>query len=198
MAPPKRVSVAAVRKLGGRRIEGSFWHQGAVARPLLSFASPARGDGRYHRAGGPGAWYASSKERAAWAEFFRHHVSAELSPLEVKRKVGRVEVEGLNVLDLTDPDVQAELDLADDDLLGDDISLCQAIADAARAAGLAGILAPSAAMSGEATLVVFGPGMRRVHEVNSRVQRPPKTLRRVLERIRVPGPTRTVIRTWRR
>lgn len=198
--PLPRFAASTLRGLPARRISGDFWHQGAVNRPLLSFASPARGDGRYHRFGGDGAWYASSKEGAAWIEFFRHHMSTELSPLEVKRRVGRVRVERLDVLDLTDPDVQAALGISDADLTDDDLELCQSLSAAARRAGFAGPLAPSAAVTGESTLVVFGAGMRRVTEVHSRIQVPPKSLRRVLGRARTwglvfgPAPRSAVLR----
>lgn len=130
-------------------------------------------------------------------EFFRHHTSTELSPLEVKRRVGRVRVERLDVLDLTDPDVQEALGVTDADLTDDNLQLCQALSDAARRAGFAGIVAPSAAVTGETTLVVFHAGMRRVTEVHSRIQVPPKRLQRLLGRARVPGRTRLVIRRWR-
>lgn len=193
-----RFTASTLRRLAARTISGDFWHQGAVNRPLLSFASPARGDGRYHRFGGDGSWYASSKEGAAWIEFFRHHTSTDLSPLELKRRVGRVRVEGLDVLDLTDPDVQAALGVNHVDLTDDDLELCQSLSEAARRAGFAGILAPSAAVTGESTLVVFRAGMRRVAEVHSRIQVPPKRLQRLLSRARVPGRTRLVIRRWQR
>jgi hypothetical protein len=77
------------------------YHQGSPARPLLWHESRPRYDGRYHEAGGRGAWYASSHERAAWAELFRHQ-STELSPFEIRRRMGRARVGDLLVLDLTD------------------------------------------------------------------------------------------------
>lgn len=195
--PRRRVTVAAVRKVPARRISGVFWHQGAIGRPLRSFISPSPGDGRYHREGGAGAWYASSKERAAWVELFRHHTSTELSPLEVRRRVGKVEVRNVDVLDLTDPVVRDALGVDEDDLIDDDIGLCQEIAGAARSAGFSGILAPSASLSGEQTLVVFPTGMRKVREEHSRIQRPPRSIRRELNRVRV-GSMRSLIRRWPR
>jgi hypothetical protein len=41
---------------------------------LTSFADPALSNGRYHRAGGVGVWYASDQEQASWAELMRHFV----------------------------------------------------------------------------------------------------------------------------
>jgi RES domain-containing protein len=144
----------------------------------------APSDARYQRAGGPGAWYASTKERAAWAELFRHHQSGELSPFEIRRRVGRVRVEELRVLDLTDPTVREWVGVTEAELVDDDLKVCQDIADADRSAGLDGILAPSAALSGEATLVVFPAAIDRVVEEHSRIQRPPRTLLRWLPQVR--------------
>jgi RES domain len=73
------------------------------------------------------------------------------------------------------------------ELVSDELSLCQSISDAARDAGFDGILAPSAALPGELTLAVFPRGMRRVVEENSRVQRPPRSLLRILRRVRMRG-----------
>jgi RES domain-containing protein len=147
-------------------------------------ASPAAGPGRYHRAGDPGAWYASTTERGAWAELFRHHTSSELSPFEVRRRIGRARVENLRVLDLTDPRVRETLGVTDDDLTSDDLTRCQALGEAARAAGLDGVLAPSAALAGEVILVVFPAGTPKLMEEQSRVQRAPARLRALVSRIR--------------
>jgi RES domain-containing protein len=94
----------------------------------------------------------------------------------VRRKVGRVRVEELEVLDLTDPATRRQLGVSARELTWDDRSLCQDISAAARTAGFDGILAPSAAVRGEATLVVFAAGMRKVKEEHSRIQRPPRNL----------------------
>lgn len=172
-----RIDAALVGSLPRRRLAGPFWHQGSPFRDLLSFPSPSVGEGRYHREGDPGAWYASSKERAAWTELFRHLRSGRLSPTEVRRRVGRVRIEEMDVLDLTDPGMRDQIGISEAELVGDDRSRCQEISSAARAAGLDGILAPSAAVRGERTLVVFPSGMRKVREEHSRIQRPPTNIR---------------------
>lgn len=110
--------------------------------------------------------------------------------------MGKVEVSNLDVLDLTDPDVRDAIGIDEDDLLDDDIGLCQEIAEAARSAGFSGILAPSAALSDERTLIVFPNGMRKVHEQHSRIQRPPRSIRRDLSRVRVSRSMRSLIRRW--
>lgn len=180
---PARHQFSAITEIRPRPLTRRFWHQGPTGKALLSFPSPATYGARYHRAGAEGAWYASSRERAAWAELFRHHQSPELSPFEVRRRVGRVRVEDLMVLDLTDPEVRERIGVTEAALVADDLSLCQAIGDAARRERFDGILAPSAALPGETTLAVFPDAMKRVIEEHSRIQRPPKTLMRVLRRI---------------
>lgn len=62
----------------------------------------------------------------------------------------------------------------------------QALADDARRAGYDGILAPSGALPGETTLVVFASAIDKVVAEHSRVQRPPIGTVDVLTRIRVP------------
>lgn len=96
----------ALDGLEARRLTGSFSRQGATRFPLLSFADPASTDGRYHHRDGPGAWYGSDQEQAAWAELFRHFTEEGIDPFEIRRRVGRVSVEGLEVLDLTNRQVR--------------------------------------------------------------------------------------------
>lgn len=167
-----------------RVLSGRVWHQGPTRYPVASFPDPARTQGRYHRFGGPGVWYASSREQAAWAELFRHVPEGGVDPFEVRRRVGRIHVDGLQVLDLTSPQVQAALGL-DASVLGrDDYRLTQQIAAAAREAGCEGILAPSAALPGCRTLVVFTAGRPRLTVEREAVRRPPQRLARLVPAIR--------------
>jgi RES domain-containing protein len=121
-------------------------------------------------------------------------VSAEISPFEIRRRIGRARVESLRVLDLTDPEVRQALALTEADLTGDDLTRCQALGDAARTAGFEGILAPSAALTGEIILVVFAGAIAKVTEEHSRVQRAPAGLRALVPRVRrldrAPAPDR--------
>lgn len=100
-----------VANLPRRHLRGTFWHQGATGHDLTSFADPAISEGRYHQAGGAGVWYASDQEQAAWAELFRHLLATELDAFEVRRRVGKVVVNDLEVLDLTDATVRDSLGL---------------------------------------------------------------------------------------
>jgi hypothetical protein len=101
-----------------RLLSGTYFHQGPPAFKLLSCADPATVSARYQRAGELGVWYASSLERGAWAEQFRHLVDDAISPFEIRRRVGRVRVDALHVLDLTDPEVRSLLKVDEGDLIG--------------------------------------------------------------------------------
>ena len=133
-----------------RRLAGDFWHQCSPIRRLLDVADPAVTSGRYHRIGGYGVWYASSSEVGAWAELFRHHYGG-VSLFEVRRLIGRVHVRDLRILDLTNEQIRAELGITARDLVSDDLSRCQLIAERARSDGYEAILAPSAALQRQTT-----------------------------------------------
>lgn len=188
----------AVATAPRRTITGHWWHQGPTRHPLTSCADPARGPGRYHQPGEPGVWYASSQEQAAWAELFRHFVDDGIDPFELRRRVGRVTVD-LDVLDLTEVQVRDHLGIGESDLLSDDYTATQALATAARDAGFDGILAPSAALPGRQTLVVFIHALPKVHAEGSEIRQPPPRLADLLPLIRpherVPDAIRRAYRT---
>ena len=173
----------AVASAPRRQISGRFWHQGPTRHPLTSCADPARGPGRYHRTGEPGVWYASSQEQAAWAELFRHFIDEGVDPFELRRRVGRVYVV-LEVLDLTDESVRARLGVDESDLVGDDYSITQTIAAAARNAGFDAILAPAAALPDRETLAVFAHALPSVQAERSEIRQPPPRLADLLPLIR--------------
>lgn len=177
-----------MNRIAPRIISCAVWHQTRPSNALLHFTDPAAYHGRYNRQGGPGVWYASLTERGAWAELSRHWDANEVSPFEVRRRVGRARVERLAVLDLTDANVRHALEVTYDELTGDDVTRCQQLAEDARAAGFDGVLAPSGALAGETTLAVFASAMIKVTAQHSRVQRPPVRMVDVLTRIRVPEP----------
>jgi RES domain-containing protein len=168
--PSLRVAAASAPR---RQLSGRFWHQGPTAQPFGAFADPADTFGRYHRVGGAGVWYASSQEQAAWAAWFRHFIGAGIDPSEALRRVGHVDVTDLEVLDLTDQAVRDLFGVTEADLVRDDYSVTQEIAEQARLAGFGGILAPSAALPGRRTLVVFPSGAASRTPGPSSVRRPP-------------------------
>lgn len=196
MTPGDGVATAPRRKL-----IGSYWHQGPTRHPLTSCADPARGPGRYHRAGEPGVWYASNREQGAWAEFFRHFVEEGVDPFEVRRRVGRVSVD-LRVLDLTDDTTRSHLGVDEDDLTSDDCAITQSIACAARDAGFDAVLAPAAGLPGCKTLAVFAHALPHVTAERSRIRQPPPRLADLLPLVRphedVPDAVRRLLKTLER
>lgn len=88
---------------------------------------------------------------------FRHHVSVAVSPFEIRRRMSTLRVTELPVLDLTDPDIRAQLGVTEAELTGNDYTTPQKITELVRRVPerFGGILEPSAAMRGEQTLVVF-------------------------------------------
>ena len=191
----------AVATAPRRKLTGSYWHQGPTRHPLTSCADPARGPGRYHRAGEPGVWYASNREQGAWAEFFRHFVEEGVDPFEVRRRVGRVSVD-LHVLDLTNATTQAHLGVDEDDLTSEDCAITQAIACAARDAGFDAVLAPAAGLPGCTTLAVFAEALRNVTAERSQIRQPPPRLADLLPLVRphedVPDAVRRLLKTLER
>lgn len=126
----------------------------------------------------------------------RHFLDGGVDPFEVRRRVGRVYVEDLAVLDLTSPAVLADLHLTDDDLIGDDYAATQQLAASAVAAGFAGILAPSAALPGRRTLVVFASASAAIHEEYSTVRQPPPRMADLLRLIRPHPDTPRAVRDY--
>lgn len=106
-----------IHDVSPRVFSGLVWHQTRPRNALLDFADPARYEARYSRVGEPGVWYASLTERAAWAELFRHWAGDEISPFEVRRRVGRARVVDLEVLDLTDRNVRQRVGVTEDQLV---------------------------------------------------------------------------------
>jgi RES domain-containing protein len=182
-----------LKEITPRLFSGVVWRQTRPRNDLLDFKDPAPYASRYNRAQGPGTWYASFTERGAWAELFRHYDGEGISPFELRRRVGRVRVTNLKVLDLSDPSVRTHLQVTLAELVDDDWSLCQDLADRARQADFEGLIVPSAALEGEISLVLFTSGMTRVVAEHSRIQRPPVRMLKVILDIRIRGENATTI-----
>jgi RES domain-containing protein len=177
--------LAHLKAIPARSISGRFWHQGALSFAPLSCPTPPRWEGRYHLDAGLPTWYASNREQASWAEMFRH-LSDEVSPFEIQRRVATVEVTDLQVLDLTDPKVQEALSVTPEQLVDDDLDICQEIGAAAGRI-FEGILAPSAALDHPwaHTLAVFPNGMAKLDVVHDRIRPAPPRLADLITQIRI-------------
>ena len=152
----------AARNIDPVALTGRLWRQ--VAPPFALDRVPPEGrGGRYDREDGPPVLYLSDRRRGAWAELFRPHTgTTEVSLHLVRRRIGTVSVAQLELLDVADPQVRAQLGIVDDDLVADGYTLCQDLADAARDAGFDGLRAPAGAMAGPRTVVVFAHAATKV------------------------------------
>ncbi|MFD4152067.1 RES family NAD+ phosphorylase [Streptomyces hydrogenans] len=181
---------------GGRAVDaqvrltyhsGWYWRQcGPIYNPFVSEAK-AFGDGRYHTAGGEAVWYGASCETGAWAELERH---SSIDTEFVTRYLSFVHIEGVWVLDFTDPKTRQEFgNCSLDDLCSDDYAFCQSVAMAAFSEeDVDGFLAPSAALAAHSILVlrrgVLYDGAGRLTERNRKVGPPSPLLDLVKSQVR--------------
>jgi RES domain-containing protein len=167
-----------------RRVSGTFWHHGSPSRDPLELPERAPASGRYHAKGQQPRLYASSTRDAAWGELFRH-VYGPLSPFEVKRRMAKLDVIDLPVLDLTDAAVRRQLGVTEQELVGNRYRACQLIASLARRRPdrFGGILAPSAAVPNATTLVIFSEWRHHARVEHSRIVHPPRRLMALFERL---------------
>ena len=114
---------------------------------------PAPTEARYHRRGEPWPLYASFEPETAWAEW-RAASGGAVRPAGERRRLWRLDVDGLRVLDLRRPAVRRELGVELDDLVGPRAT-AQQLGVRARALGAEGLVVPSAARDGHWNLVAF-------------------------------------------
>jgi len=86
--------------------------------------------------------------------------------------------------------------LINDILAGENYEVCRRMAEAARSAGFDGLLAPSGALEGETTFVVFAEAIRagKVSEERSRIGAPPRRMLAYLRTIGVRGAAASKVR----
>lgn len=111
---------------------------------------------------GPGIWYGTSSEAAAWAERSRHTGAGARS---ASARMAHCQAELDNLLDLTDAATLKALGVRSEDLVTDDLTLTQAVGAWAERAGYKGLIVPSAALPGATVLAVFRPHLAAVQVV---------------------------------
>ena len=143
------------------KYSGKIWrHIPEGAHPLhIGFVLKARG--RWNRAGEYGCLYASFTEEGAEAEYLKYLRQANIAPENATgREITSLIIEIEPVADLTDPR-SSPISIRAAYLTGDspeDLKKCQALADYLRTQGYAGIITPSASLSGEKNLVIYVDG----------------------------------------
>jgi hypothetical protein len=133
-------------------------------------------------------WYGSRTERGAWAELFRHFLDDGVSPFEIRRRIGRVDAQVI-ALDLTSKRILDALGVSVDELIADDLAVCQELAELAIEAGFDAIHGPAAPLERERTLAVFGPAIKAnlTNVLDKGIRRAPIRMYDVLRAIRLPA-----------
>jgi RES domain len=129
------------------------YRHAAYDSPWWPFPSPD--DGRFHRAGRDTVQYLSLHPLGPAAEMLRHQVGPDGDPddLILNLWAAAVDVDDVKRVDFDDC---ATYGRTVDELVGDDYTATQALADAVRASGATAMIVPSAALPGTHNLVLFG------------------------------------------
>jgi len=149
-----------------RRINGSFVQAGSPTEP---FSWPPA-VGRFDEPARAQVLYASSTAEAAAAEAIAGmRRASEGARIEVVRRITTLRVEGLDVIDLTDPATLTQLGASVSDFHSYDRLVTRPLAELAHRAGAKGMLAESRFAPGELTLVVYPDAFDRVTILNADV-----------------------------
>lgn len=105
-----------------------------------------------------------------WAEW-NAATRGAIDPATERRRLWRVDVDGLRVVDLRRPAVRDELRVELSSLTGARAA-AQALATKARSLGADGMIVPSAARAGEWNLVVFPSAFSKLTVGGSTITRP--------------------------
>ncbi|MGO9924797.1 MAG: RES family NAD+ phosphorylase [Mycobacterium sp.] len=119
------------------------------------WAFPSSRSGRFHRARGDTVQYLSLHPLGPAAEILRHNVGPHGDPDDVVLNLWAAVLELDDVLRV-DFDDCAGHGLSADELVGDDYTPTQALADAVRDSGVTAMTVPSAALPGTHNLILFG------------------------------------------
>jgi RES domain-containing protein len=120
------------------------------------WARPNSRSGRWNRAGEEPTQYWSLDPEAAWAELIRHENLTSEEELDLVRMPFWVcRIPAARLIDLRRPEERERHGVADDDLIDDDWSACQALAATLRPLA-AGVIAPCAALPTKANVTLFG------------------------------------------
>ncbi len=138
------------------RLRGMAFRATTYDTPL--WVRPNRRPGRWSQPSDQTiAQYCSLDPAAPYAEFVRNEGIDEAEAAEARVGLWQLRVDEGAVLDISTPEQAEKAEVAWSALSDDDWSRCQELAVEVRGAGGRGIVAPSAALPGSCTLVLFGP-----------------------------------------
>ncbi len=118
-------------------------------------AYPSSRDGRFHRAGIDTVQYLALHPLAPAAEMLRHNVGPTGNADDILLNLWAATADLEDVLVISFDDC-ASHGITADELVGDDYTPTQDLADRTRTAGSQGLIVPSAALPGTESLVLFG------------------------------------------
>jgi RES domain-containing protein len=136
--------------------ETTAWRIAAWDTPL--WIAGSRRAGRYNRAGDPPTQYLCLHPWGPWAELLRwsdRRTREEAAELSTRLWSVRLTLPAAPRRITFDDAAGMGIDAAD--LVSDDHTVCQELADEARSRGDSSVVVPSAALAGTENLVVFGP-----------------------------------------
>jgi hypothetical protein len=136
----------------------TVFRHAAYDTPWRASASPS--PGRFHRAGSDIVQYLCLHPLGPAAEMLRHHVGPGGDPDDVVLNLWAavVDIDDVTRVDFENCHAYA---LTPDQLVGDDYTPTQKLADHIRADGAAAMIVPSAALPGTHNLILFG--LRLLH-----------------------------------
>jgi RES domain-containing protein len=144
--------------------------QTGIDTPALPPDRPAPTAARYHRAGDPWPLYASLDSETVWAEWAAATRGA-IDPTAERRRLWRIDVDGLRVVDLRRPAARDELGVGLSALIGPRRT-AQTLSAKAQALGAEGMIVPSAAHADHWNLVVFPPAFAKLRVAGSMATNP--------------------------
>lgn len=151
---PSSHLVDAIDRLEPVAYNGDLFRHVAAGRHPLSGAGARSQGGRWNPPQSFATLYLADRGTTVEAEFRRMATRQGLHPSQfLPRRIYRLAVELQAVVDLTRPE-SLPSELVDVDLISDDLSVTQAVGEAAQYLGREAILAPSAAGEGN-VLAVF-------------------------------------------
>ena len=152
MAPLLR---RAFRDLQGKAFEAVVYRHISSQYDALDSSGSLKAGGRWNSRGEYEVLYTALKEETAKAELERLAERQGLTLDDLApRDLVSIEVSLSKVLDLTDKKILQQIGINDNEIVGNDISLCLEISRLARGAGFEAILTPSATKKG-AILILF-------------------------------------------
>ncbi len=148
--------VAAIQAAPAVSLGTTCWRHIRLGRDPLAAAGARFQGGRWNPPNSFSVLYLATDKATVSAEFHRLVARQGLSPESfLPRAMYRYEIDLVGLLDLTQVAARDAVKITDQELSANDMSVCQAVGEAAYACRRSGIIAPSA--TGDGTVVALFP-----------------------------------------